>query len=69
MINLKDKRGFVENWGIFFLLFAVGFIVMLLMLKVWSKMDYEVSFVTKMIILIVVPVIVAFFFTKRLENG
>lgn len=64
---LKNKRGFVENMGLFGLFLAIGFIMMMVALKVWAKMGTDVGLFTKILMLTVIPVGVAYFFARRYE--
>lgn len=57
------------NWGIFILLFAVGFVMMLFAFRIWASMEFEVGLVSKILMLTVVPAIAAFGFSMWLENG
>tara|TARA_R100000501_G_C2534133_1_gene55798 strand:+ start:321 stop:515 length:195 start_codon:yes stop_codon:yes gene_type:complete len=42
-----NKRGQIENWGAFALLGAIGVAVVMFMLIVWGRMDFEVNLFTK----------------------
>jgi len=61
MIN---KRAFIENWGAFFILFAVGIAAGFMMITVWSRMDFEVGLIVKILIFTVIPAAGAAIFTK-----
>lgn len=58
-----NKNGFIENWGAFALLSAVGVAVVAFMLIVWGRMDFVVPMWQK-IIIIGGAIVGAGFFTK-----
>lgn len=66
---MKDKKGFIQNWGLFFILAVVGIIMGLIMLKIWGSMDYNPGVVTKVLMFTLVPIVGATFFTWYLENN
>ena len=61
---IMNKRGFIElNWTAFLILMAVGAIVVMIALKVWSAQDFDIGNFTKIAMIVAVP-IAAGIFTK-----
>jgi len=58
-----NKRGQIDNWGAFILLSAIGVTVVMFMLIVWGRMDFEVNIFTK-IAMFVGAIIASGVFTK-----
>lgn len=60
-MNLQDKGGFVENWSIFFVLTAVGIIISMVALKVWSAQEFDIGIGAKVGMFVMSPIAAAFF--------
>jgi len=60
-----NKKGFIENWGAFFILSIIGYVVVVFMFTTWGKMDFIIPMWQKIIVLLLVP-IPAGFFTKMM---
>lgn len=58
-----NKKGFIENWGAFFVLTIVGYIMSAIMFTIWGNMDYVVPLTQKIIMLLLIP-LPAVYFTK-----
>ena len=58
-----NKKGQLENWGAFMLLTVIGISVVMFMLIVWGRMDFEVNMMTK-IGMFIGSIGAAFVFTK-----
>jgi len=63
-----NKKGFIENWTGFIILTAVGLVVVLLAMKMWSAQDFEMNTFTKIAMVVMCPVAAAFFTKIWLED-
>lgn len=62
-----NKNGFIENWTGFAVLTAVGLIVVMISLKLWSAQDFDVNTFTIIAMIVMCPVAAAFFTKLWLE--